>query len=83
VLDTDPSPALEEAERAEFVELEGARIRFSHPLYAAAMYAAAPREQRRRLHQRLGSVVADVEERARHLALATEGPSEELADASR
>jgi DNA-binding CsgD family transcriptional regulator len=81
VLDTDPSSALEEAERAELVELEGARVRFSHPLYAAAMYAAAPREQRRRLHQRLGDVVADAEERARHLALATEGPSEELADA--
>ncbi len=78
-LDGDPSIALEEAERAEVVELEGPHIRFSHPLYAAVIYASAPREQRRRVHQRLGTVVVDIEERARHLALSSEAPSGELA----
>jgi DNA-binding CsgD family transcriptional regulator len=78
-LDSDPSAGLEEAERAEIVELAGERVRFAHPLYAAAIYAAAPKERRRRLHGRLGEVVAEIEQRARHLALATEAPSQELA----
>jgi DNA-binding CsgD family transcriptional regulator len=81
VVDMDPSAALEEAERAEVIEIERMAIRFSHPLYAAAIYSAAPREQRRQVHGRLGKVVADSEQRARHLALATDAPSKELAAA--
>ena len=78
-LGTNPSDALEEAARAEVIELEGEQIRFSHPLYAAAIYTAAPRERRCRLHHTLAEVVSEIEDRARHLALATEAPSEELA----
>ncbi len=78
-LDTDPSVALEEAERAELIEHGDATIRFSHPLYSAAIYASASRARRRRIHARLGEVVVDVEQRARHLALATDDPSRELA----
>jgi DNA-binding CsgD family transcriptional regulator len=80
-LHEDPSAALEEAERAEVIELDGARVRFTHPLYGAAVYAAATRERRRRLHRELSEVVADPEERARHLARGREMPSVELADA--
>ncbi|MDP9343951.1 MAG: LuxR family transcriptional regulator [Actinomycetota bacterium] len=64
-LESDPFAALEEAEDAEVIEVQGELIRFTHTLYAAAISAAAPRERRRRLHRRLAEVVADVEERAR------------------
>src|SRR5204862_939659 len=71
-LETDVSTVLEEAEEAEVVEVEAGSIRFTHPLYAAAIYGGTPTERRRRLHRRLGEVVEDVEDRARHLALAAE-----------
>jgi DNA-binding CsgD family transcriptional regulator len=79
-LDGDPSDALEEAADAEVLELDGDLIRFAHPLYSAAIYAAVSGDRRRRLHRRLGEVAPDVEERARHLALAATAPSEEVAD---
>ncbi|MEV5753653.1 LuxR C-terminal-related transcriptional regulator [Actinoallomurus sp. NPDC052308] len=76
-----PAEVLGAAENAELVVLEGDRVRFSHPLIAAAVYAEAGPEERRRLHRRLARVVPEPEERARHLALAAEGPSREVADA--
>ncbi|HXZ56434.1 MAG TPA: AAA family ATPase [Gaiellaceae bacterium] len=79
-LDRDPAPAVEEAEEAEVIELESGQIRFAHPLYAAAIYAAASTDRRRRLHWRLGELATDVEERARHLALATAEPEESVAE---
>ena len=54
-------------------------LEFAHPLFAGALYAAASREQRRRLHHDLAGQVADVEEQARHLALASDGPDEAVA----
>ncbi len=54
-------------------------LEFAHPLFAAALYAAASREQRRRLHHELAGQVGDVEEQARHLALASDGPDEAVA----
>jgi DNA-binding CsgD family transcriptional regulator len=77
----NPAVALEEAEHAEVVEVVGGGVAFSHPLYAAAIYASASTEQRRRLHRRLSMVVTDLEERARHLGSAATGPSEEVASA--
>jgi DNA-binding CsgD family transcriptional regulator len=61
--------------------VEGARdaIHFTHPLFAAAVYADASPEERRRMHHRLASVAKDPEERGRHLALAAQGPDETLA----
>jgi DNA-binding CsgD family transcriptional regulator len=79
VLEGDASEALDEAERAEVVELDGDVVRFSHPLYAAAIYSAAPRERRRLVHGRLADAVEELEARARHLALATSAPSEPVA----
>jgi DNA-binding CsgD family transcriptional regulator len=78
-LERDPTVSLEEAEKAEVVEVVRERVAFSHPLYAAAIYASAPSEQRRRLHRRLSRMVVDPEERARHLALAAEGFEEATA----
>ena len=57
------------------------RFEFAHPLYEEAIYAAATDEQRRGAHRQLARHVGDPEAYARHLALATEGPSDEIADA--
>jgi DNA-binding CsgD family transcriptional regulator len=69
------SPALD----AQVVELAGDRIRFAHPLLASGVYGAAPHPERRALHRRLAEVVASSEERARHLALAADGPDADVA----
>lgn len=63
------------------LELEGDRIRFTHPLLAPVCYTAMPLHRRRRLHQRLAELDVDLEERARHLAIAATGPDEEIAAA--
>ena len=63
------------------VEFDGDRIRFAHPLLAPACYEAMPLHRRRRLHQRLAELDVDLEERARHLAIAATGPDEKVAAA--
>jgi DNA-binding CsgD family transcriptional regulator len=71
--------ALEAAVREGVVELEDSRIRFVHPLVASICYEQAPVWKRRAVHRALASAVSDVEERARHLALAAEGPDAAVA----
>ena len=61
--------------------LDGDRLRFMHPLFPLAVASRLTPDERRELHGRLAAVVDDVEQRARHLALATEGPDEEVAAA--
>jgi len=56
-------------------------IRFSHPLLAAAIYGRASPSTRRKVHQSLADIVADPEERARHLALAADAPGAAVAAA--
>ncbi len=56
-------------------------MRFSHPLMAAMVYAEAWPSKRRECHRRLSEVVEEPDERARHLALSSEGPDSELASA--
>jgi DNA-binding CsgD family transcriptional regulator len=73
--------ALAPAFRAGVVTLEGDRLRFVHPLLAAAAYDALEPLERRDLHARLAALVEDEEERARHLALASSGPDEDVAAA--
>ena len=63
------------------VELDGDRIRFTHPLLAPACYEDMPLHRRRRLHRRLADLNVDPEERARHLAIAAAAPDEEIAAA--
>jgi len=55
------------------------RIHFVHPLFASAVYSAAPLARRRSTHRLLADAVDDAEERARHLALASSGPDEAVA----
>jgi DNA-binding CsgD family transcriptional regulator len=62
-------------------EVDGAQVRFTHPLFASAIYSAAPPGRRREVHRRLGEIAPTVEERARHLALSCDGPDEFVAAA--
>jgi DNA-binding CsgD family transcriptional regulator len=70
---------VELAQRRGVVEFDDERIRFAHPLLAPACYEAMPLHRRRRLHLRLAELDVDLEERARHLAIAATGPDEEVA----
>ena len=49
-------------------------MRFAHPLLGSICYERAPLWKRRAVHGALAGSVADVEERARHMALAASGP---------
>jgi hypothetical protein len=72
---------IELAEKQGVLELDGDRIHFTHPLLAPACYTAMPLHKRRRLHRRLAELDVDLEERARHLAIAAIGTEEEIAEA--
>jgi len=67
------------AEETGLLRVEAGQVAFAHPLYASAVYEAAPRTERNALHLRLAGLVRDAEERARHLALAAERPDASLA----
>ena len=71
--------ALEPAFAAQVVELSTDTVRFTHPLLASVLYQESSEEERREAHGRLAAVVDDPVERARHLALASDGPDEEVA----
>lgn len=70
------APAVE----AGVVSLVGDRVRIRHPLIAEATLARLAAADRRKLHRRLAAVAPSVEEQARHLALAAEGPDERVAE---
>ena len=76
----DARRALEPAVAAEVVEIDDGRVRFTHPLLAAAAYEGAGDERRREAHAVLARLAGEPEERARHLALAAEGPDAAVAD---
>jgi tetratricopeptide (TPR) repeat protein len=69
---------LEPALAAGDLVADGERLRFAHPLLRSAVYGAATPLQRRQLHRRLAMRVSG-EERARHLGLASEQPSAQVA----
>jgi DNA-binding CsgD family transcriptional regulator len=71
--------ALELGAREGVVELDDTRVLFAHPLLASICYTEAPVWKRRAVHRALAGAVADLEERARHMALAAEGPDEAAA----
>lgn len=62
------------AEAAGVIVVEGETVRFNHPLFASAIYAAASIDERREAHRRLAALASNPEQRARHLALGTEVP---------
>jgi hypothetical protein len=72
----DIRAGIEEAVAAGIVETEGDAVRFSHPLFASVVYSDASTKERRGVHAELAEIARDPEERARHLALSTDDPSE-------
>ncbi len=74
-LDAVLAPAVD----SRVVEIDGDRIRFTHPLLAAGVYDALRPTDRQALHSRLAGVVEDREERARHLARSTSHPDATVA----
>ncbi len=73
------SVGLTESVRAGILESDRERLRFAHPLLAQVVADSALPSQRRAAHRRLAVAATDAEERARHLALGAEGPSETVA----
>ena len=76
---SDLRSVLARAERAGVLALEGDRIRFAHPILAAAAYDSVPPDRRKELHRAVALLSDDLEERARHLAAAAEHPDAEVA----
>jgi DNA-binding CsgD family transcriptional regulator len=66
---------------ANVLQLDGTRLRFSHPLLASAAYGMLDPLTRRALHRSLSTVVPNEDEAAHHLALATAEPDAAVADA--
>ena len=64
---------------ARVIQLDGERVRFTHPLLGSAVAMRTTPSRRRALHARLAEIVPAGEERARHLALATARPSSVVA----
>jgi DNA-binding CsgD family transcriptional regulator len=80
---SEPDPdgdTLDRGGAAGVIELDGGRVRFTHPLLAAAVVSGIGPQRRRQIHARLAQIVIDPEERARHLALGTEGANAEVAE---
>lgn len=73
------SEAFAPAEDAGLVRVDGTGVRFTHPVYAAAVRASVTPAERRRLHGVLAGAVADPDERARQLARAHVDPDEAVA----
>jgi DNA-binding CsgD family transcriptional regulator len=71
--------ALRPAVEARVARIEQERIRFEHPLLASGLVDSSDARTRRALHRRLAESAVEPEERARHLALAAEGPDESVA----
>jgi tetratricopeptide (TPR) repeat protein len=70
---------LDAAVLAGVLEMDSGRLRFSHPLLASAVLGAIPPARRRGLHAVAARNAADAEERARHRALAADGPDGQIA----
>lgn len=72
---------LEPAVDAQLIRVVAGRIEFSHPLVASVAWGAATGRRRRETHRRLAAIARSPEQRARHLALATEAANAEVARA--
>ncbi|GLZ81560.1 hypothetical protein Afil01_63670 [Actinorhabdospora filicis] len=81
VLPGDGMAALQDAEDSGVVDFDRGAVRFTHPLLASTVYAAAAPGERRRVHAKLAASAADDEARAWHLALSATGPDERIAAA--
>jgi len=72
--------ALAPAERAGIATVRASgRVEFTHPLFGSALYTSLPEAERRALHRELAATAGSAQERARHLAIAAEGPDQRTA----
>ena len=78
-LGPDSDAALAETLAARILEVDGSRLRFTHPLLGSAVVARQTPSRLRSRHARLAKIAPTAEERARHLALATAEPSRDVA----
>jgi DNA-binding NarL/FixJ family response regulator len=69
-----------EALDARVLEIEGDRIRFSHPLLATAVYTEASPDERCEAHRLLSEFVTEPEEQALHLGRGREAPDATVAE---
>lgn len=72
---------LDQARAGSVIETSNGLVRFTHPLLASALYQGATGDERRSAHRQLAMVVDDPVHRGRHLALASDEPSDALAAA--
>jgi DNA-binding CsgD family transcriptional regulator len=70
---------LRQAEAAGILEITPGNVRFCHPILRSLCYSRATESERRWVHRRLADSVVSREEQVRHLALASSGPDESLA----
>ena len=70
---------LDEALEHGVLQVDGERVRASHPMLASVARTRARASERRAAHRVLADCVSDDQERALHLAFATEGQDAELA----
>ena len=77
--DQESWASIDQAVDAGLLERDGELLRFTHPLLRSVLYAEMTLEERRQVHQRLAAKAGDVEERAWHLALGADRPSEKIA----
>ncbi|MDG9715408.1 AAA family ATPase [Streptomyces sp. DH24] len=70
---------LEDAERAELIQVTESTVVFRHPLIGTAAYQGAVLARRIAVHQALADAAEDADCRARHLPLATTSPDAAVA----
>jgi len=71
--------AIDLAIDAGLIERYGEALRFTHPLLRSALYSDMTLNERRHVHQRLAAATEEIEERAWHLAMGADRPSEQIA----
>ena len=75
---TEPDD-VEEAVHAGVLQIDGERVRFTHPLLGSSVYGDASDAERRDVHRLLAPLVTDREEHALHLARGTMESNESVA----
>jgi DNA-binding CsgD family transcriptional regulator/tetratricopeptide (TPR) repeat protein len=76
--DQESWAAIDQAIDDGVLERHGEALRFTQPLLRSALYAEMTLKERREVHRRLGTRAEDIEERAWHLALSADRPSEKM-----